>query len=83
MSRSQTTLLLLLVAAALGISRIWLGLTIPPEPASWMGVYKAIAHLFMGGLAVAAWQDDETTWMWPLFWVLCILEVAVAIFSRI
>lgn len=66
----------------LAVVRVWIGFTVEPEPFAMTQAYKDTAHLFMGGLAVAAWRDRQA-WQHVLFWGLCVLEVAVAVFSRI
>ena len=40
------------------------------------------AHLFMGGLVVAAWIKNYK-WQWILFWLLCLLEIIVAIWIKL
>lgn len=62
--------------------RVYIGLTVPPEPFHWTQGFKDTAHLFMGGLAVAWWQQRHP-WQWWLFWALNAVEVAVAVWSRI
>lgn len=66
----------------LAASRIWLGMNYAPESFDWVQAYKDVAHLFMGGLAVAWWLQRHK-WQWRLFWLLNAVEVAVAILSRI
>jgi len=68
-------------AVALSAVRVWIGATVDPEPLSFVQVYKDIAHLFMGGLAVAWWRDQEQ-WQWRTFWTLNAIELAVALISR-
>lgn len=73
----------ILLGIFLAAARIWIGLNIEPEPASWAGAYQAVAHLFVGGLAVAwYYQPRWINWQWTLFWTLNIVEVATAILSR-
>jgi hypothetical protein len=66
----------------LAVGRIWIGMNHAPESFQWLQVYKDAAHLFMGGLAVA-WWFNRHPWQWWLFWSLNVVEVAVAILSRI
>lgn len=75
----KTTIAFGLLLAA---SRVWLGATVEPEEFQWVQVYKDIAHLYMGGLAVAWWYK-RYKWQWWLFWSLNAVEVAVAIWSRV
>lgn len=79
-------------AILLAVIRLWIGLNIPPESFQWVEAYKDVAHLFMGGLGVAWWMHLESeeaefepalNWQFWLFVALCIIEVAVAIFSRL
>jgi len=66
----------------LAASRIWLAFEVEPEAFSWLHVYVDVAHLFMGGLAVA-WWHQERKWQWYLFWFLNVVEVAAAVGSRV
>jgi len=66
----------------LAVARVWLGFNVEPDTFTWVQAYKDTTHLFMGGLAVALWVYDHL-WQWRLFWGLCILEVAVAVLSRV
>lgn len=75
----KKTILFALVLACL---RIYMGFTMEPEPATLAQVYKDTAHLFMGGLFVAAWLQKHK-WQWATFWTLNVVEVAVAILSRV
>ena len=72
----------LLIGIILIIGRIILGVTVQPESATFSDFYKDAAHLFVGGLAVAAWIQKHK-WQWVLFWLLIIVEVAVAVLSRL
>jgi len=72
----------LLFGLFLVISRIWLGLTVPPEKMTWVSAYKDMAHLFMGGLYWAN-RSEKKPWQFRLFWFLVAVEVAVATLSRI
>jgi len=71
----------ILLGVLLALSRIYLGFNVEPEEFHWISVYKDTAHLFMGGLFVA-WYIKRYKWQWYLFWALNIVEVAVAVFSR-
>lgn len=66
----------------LAASRIWIGYTVEPENFTWISAYKDVAHLFMGGLFVAAWIKGHR-WQWTLFWIMNAVEVAVAVCSRV
>lgn len=70
------------IGLTLAVARIWIGCNVAPEAFAWDQAYKDSAHLFIGGLAVAAWRDEHA-WQWRLFSGLCILEVTVALWSRI
>lgn len=69
------------VAIVLAVVRVWIGFNVEPESFELVQAYKDAAHLFMGGLTVAAWRDQQK-WQWLLFWGLCALEVGVAVASR-
>ena len=73
---------MIVIGMVLAVSRIWVGVNIEPESFQWVQVYKDAAHMFMGGLAVA-WWHKQYHWQWLLFWTLNVVEVAVAIWSRI
>lgn len=75
----KTTLAIGLLLAA---TRIWIGFHIEPESFHWVQAYKDAAHLFMGGLATA-WYLQRNNWQWRLFWGLNLVEVVVAVLSRI
>lgn len=53
------------IAAVFAAIRIWMGLRVPPESVSLVGTYKALAHLFVGGLAVAWWAALRASWDLP------------------
>ena len=40
----------------------------------WVNIYKALAHVFMGTLGLAAWRDG-LPWLTSLFWILCGWEI--------
>ena len=72
----------LMVAVILAVIRVWMSLNIAPDAFHWAQAYKDAAHLFMGGLVVAAWRDNRP-WQWSIFWGLSALEVLAAVLSRI
>ncbi len=72
----------LLFGLALIIVRVWIGFSVPLESITFVDLYKDVAHLFMGGLAVAWWLQ-RNRWQWWLFWALNAVEVVVAVWSRI
>ena len=81
----MTPQIVLALGAVLAVVRIYIGYAVAPAEASAVGAYEAIAHVFMGGLLVAAWNSAgsiATNWRWQLFWALCVLEVVVAVLSR-
>ena len=73
--------------------RIWMGFTMEPTHADPVDVYKDMVHLYMGGLFVAIRYEklhraaykgnSQFFWQRWLFWSLCVVEVAVAVFQRI
>jgi len=73
--------LVILFGVLLAIGRVWIGVTVPAEALTVVDVYKDVAHLFIGGLAVAWWLQRER-WQWYLFWLLNAVEVGVAVLSR-
>lgn len=79
---SSTMVLVVVCGMLLAGVRIWMGVYVPPEPASLAQVYKDVAHLFMGGLGVAWWLQ-RLYWQWALFVGLNLLEITVAIGSRL
>jgi hypothetical protein len=72
----------LAIGFVFAVSRIWLGFIVEPEPFSWFSVYKDAAHMFIIWLATA-WWFQRHAWQWWLFWALNVVEVSVAIWSRI
>lgn len=66
----------------IAVARVWMGLNFEPEPFHWLQAYKDTAHLFMGGLAVA-WWNNRHRWQLDLFCWLCVVEVLVAAMTRI
>jgi hypothetical protein len=68
-------------ALFLAAVRIWMGFNVPPDTFAWSQAYKDVAHLFMGGLFVA-WRYARRGWQIRLFVAMCVLEVAVAVLSR-
>lgn len=80
----------------LAAGRVLIGMNHPPESFDWLQAYKDTAHLFMGGLFIAAWYAQPGSWsslmfwrikrlkwQWWLFWLLNVVEVTMAILSRI
>lgn len=65
----------------LAASRIALVPLVEPPDFAWFAAYKDVAHLFMGGLLVAALRD-WCRWQWMLFWTLNAVEVACAMIGR-
>ena len=78
----STMKITILFGMLLIVIRIWIGCTVEPEQFNWVAAFKDTAHLFMGGLAVA-WWIQKHPWQWKLFWVLNLVEIAVAVLSRI
>lgn len=72
----------IIIAVLLIIIRIWFGFIEEPETFTWFQAFKDTAHLFMGGLAVA-WWIKRLDWQWYTFWILNIVEVAVAVLTRL
>jgi hypothetical protein len=80
------TLLIAAILSAIRISMVF-GL----ELGRGQGSFEAVAHVFMGGLAVAWWYQPRTVyrryrawnWQWWLFWLLCVVEVGSVIASKI
>lgn len=70
-----------IVGTLLCILRVIIGCTIQPESFALVQVFKDMAHLFMGGLCVALWIDQQK-WKHILFWGMCVLEITVAVMSR-
>lgn len=70
------------IGTVLVMCRLWIGVTISPEPMLWVDVYKDLAHIFIGVLGTMWWYRRES-WQWDLFWILNAVEVVVAIASRL
>ena len=62
-----------MLAAIVGALRIYLGLTYEPETMI-VNVYKDFAHIYVGYLFAKS--------QWVAFWILCVLEVVMAIVTR-
>lgn len=62
--------------------RIVIAVRFPPESASMVGSYQAVAHLFVGGLAVA-YYFQRKRWQAVLFWLLIAVEISAAVLSRV
>lgn len=71
------TILVLITAVALAIGRLFVS---PGKPTK-VDLYKDAAHLFMGGLFVAAMIQGHA-WQWWTFGLMSAWEVFVAIGSR-
>lgn len=67
---------IIFLAIAFGLTR----LTIHPSTPDLIDVYKDIVHVFMGVIGTLGWQGDKTC-KW-VFWLLSVLEVSVAVISR-
>ncbi len=74
----RTTIAISIVLTA---ARILIGLKFPPEQFQWIQAYKDTAHIFTGALAMA-WWIQRASWQKRLFWFMCAIEIAVAVFSR-
>lgn len=61
--------------------RICFGIN-PPESVLIINLFKDTAHIFMGVLGTIWWYKRKQ-WQWYLFWVLNIVEISVAILSRL
>lgn len=72
----KTKIVLIVLAILFGAARLF----VPAHPADLLGVYKAFVHVFMGVLAVGAWQRKGLER--GLFWGLSILEIVMAIVTR-
>lgn len=86
----------LTVGLVLGLIRVWLGLTVEPINLSvsefLQQSFKDIAHIYMGVLGTLAWTSRQVQYprrererhliLRNLFWFLCVLEVLVAVVSR-
>jgi hypothetical protein len=66
----------------LAVLRVYIGATTEPESLSWVDVYKDVAHVYVGFLLALAWGRQDRK-LWLLFWMMCVLEVMVAILSRV
>ena len=90
----KTKIGIILFSVLLGAIRIWMGFNVEPHSASLTGVYQSVSHLFIGGLCVSWWRDGEDSslkgfvswiygWKMKTIVALCLLEIAVAVLSRI
>lgn len=73
---------LALAAAVLAAVRFGMVGSVEPHPATLIGSYEAIAHVFVGGLGGAAIVNRDRV-LWGMFWLLCGIEVACAIAARL
>jgi heme/copper-type cytochrome/quinol oxidase subunit 2 len=77
-----------LVSVVLACSRVFIGLTVPPEHITWVAAYKAVAHIFIGVVGAMLYTTrkyrphEHDEWR-AMFWGLCIIEILVAAASRI
>lgn len=76
-----SAIIIITIALVLGLLRIWIGAKFAPEPFKWLNVYKDIAHIYIGGLIVA-WYYEKELWQAYTAIGLTVLEVTVAIWSR-
>lgn len=79
----------IIIAALLAILRVVIAFNVPPSGLSWVGSYQAAAHIFIGVLAGCAYCQQGEWWKqcgpiskWELFGMLCVIEVAAAVVSR-
>ena len=78
--------ILVSIAIVFAVLRVWIGMTISPEPMTWVAVYKDFAHIFIGILGTTwyLYRDVYTADIaWMLFWALVGVEVTVAVASRL
>jgi hypothetical protein len=75
-------LLLAVIAIVLSLFRLQMVGTVEPHPATLIGSYEAIAHVFVGGLGGSAMATKDKL-LWAMFWGLCVIEVACAIGARL
>ena len=75
MTRKHATILFL--AVAFGLLRF----VVHPHSPTWTDVYKDAVHVFMGVIGTLAWHGDKCC-KWT-FWLLSLLEIVVAVGSRI
>jgi hypothetical protein len=68
-------------ALVLAVTRVYFGMTKPPESPDMMDVYKDMAHVYMGALG-ASWYHTREREKRMLFIWLCVIEVMVATLSR-
>ena len=73
--------LTVLAGVFLAAVRVWMAAT-APDPSFLLDSYKAMAHVYMGGLLVSAWIRGHR-WQWVLFWLLCAVEVGAVIVSKV
>jgi hypothetical protein len=78
---SRAAAITIAAGVLLAASRIALSPIVEPTGFEWLSAYKDAAHLFMGGLFVAAIRDHKR-WQWVLFWSLNLIEVACAMIGR-
>jgi hypothetical protein len=71
---------MLALAILFAIVRVAIGLTCEPTHATLIDVFKDVVHVYMGVLGLLAWKASGL-YRW-LFWLLCVLEVSVAVLQR-
>ena len=75
-------LFILVSAFVLAVLRVYIGYAVEPEAITYVDVYKDLAHVFMGGLLVSYLYSREK-WQLILFIGMNVLEVVVAVWSRV
>lgn len=68
------------IAVVLIAIRVWVAAHIPAAPLSYLGSYKALAHVFMGWLLAAAWYT-RSSYLWTWFVVLNAVEILAVFFG--
>lgn len=76
-SVSNKSKIIIALAAVFGVLRFF----VHPHDATLTDAYKDVVHVFMGVIGTLAWQGDRTCKL--TFWLLCALEIIVAIVSRL
>lgn len=71
---------LIILSVAFGVARLFVHPHNLHGEELIVNIYKDMAHVFLGVLGTLAWNGDKLC-VW-LFWLLCVLEVAVAFISR-
>lgn len=63
-------------------TRIYIGIAVPPNGFSILGVYRVMAHFYMG-ILVGAWVIQKENWQLALIIVLTVTEILVAVMARL